>query len=121
MDIINLSQRTIIMNDAEAAYGLSCPGDFGILVTVGTGVICISKNSKGEIIRAAGKGHDQGDMGSGYWIGKQAICSLTLNETSIMGDCELEEIMKVFLIHIKEKEFQPAMEKLNNSNFCLYF
>ena len=47
MDSINLSQRTIIMNDAEAAYDLSCPGDFGILVTVGTGVICISKNSKG--------------------------------------------------------------------------
>jgi len=113
MDSINLSQRTIIMNDAEAAYDLSCPGDFGILVTVGTGVICMSKNTKGETIREAGKGHAQGDIGSGYWIGKQAILNLTLNETSVIGDPDLEEIMKVFLSHVDEKEFQPAIENLN--------
>jgi N-acetylglucosamine kinase-like BadF-type ATPase len=103
------------MNDAEAAYGLSCPGDFGILVTVGTGIICISKNIKGETLREAGKGHDQGDIGSGYWIGKQAISNLTLNETSVMGDCDLEEIMTVFLTHVDAKEFQPAMERLNDN------
>ena len=120
MDTINLSQRTIIMNDAEAAYDLNCPGDFGILVTVGTGVICISKNSKGETIREAGKGHDQGDMGSGYWIGKQAISNLTLNETSVMGDRDLEEIMKVFLTHVDEKEFQPAMENLNGNEDAVF-
>ena len=115
MDSIKLSQRTIIMNDAEAAYDLNCPGDFGILVTVGTGVICMSRNSKGETMREAGKGHDQGDMGSGYWIGKQAILNLTLNETSVIGDRDLEEIMTIFLAHVDEKEFQPAIEYLNEN------
>ena len=113
MDSIKLSQRTIIMNDAEAAYDLNCPGDFGILVTVGTGVICISRNGEGKTIRAAGKGHDTDDAGSGYWIGKQAILNLTLNETSVIGDCDLEEIMSIFLAHVHEEEFQPAMENLN--------
>ena len=120
MDSINLSQRTIIMNDAEAAYDLSCPGDFGILVTVGTGVICMSKNSKGETIREAGKGHDQGDMGSGYWIGKQAILNLTLNETSVIGDRDLEEIMTIFLSHVDEKEFQPAIENLYENEDAIF-
>ena len=120
MDSINLSQRTIIMNDAEAAYDLSCPGDFGILVTVGTGVICMSRNRQGETIREAGKGHEQGDMGSGYWIGKQAILNLTLNETSIIGDCDLEEIMQVFLDHVKEKEFQTAIADLNENNDAVF-
>ena len=115
MDSINLSQRTIIMNDAEAAYEINCPGDFGILVTVGTGVICISRNNRGETIREGGKGHDQGDIGSGYWIGKQAISNLSLNETSVMGDHDLEEIMTVFLAHVDEIEFQPAIENLNLS------
>ena len=113
MDSMNLSQRTIIMNDAEAAYNLGCPGDFGILVTVGTGVICIAKNSEGDTVREAGRGHEQGDMGSGYWIGKQAILNLSLNETSVIGDCDLEEIMTIFLAHVNEKDFQIAIEKLN--------
>ena len=45
LDALNLSKRVLITNDAEAAYEINCPGDFGILVTVGTGVICLSRNS----------------------------------------------------------------------------
>jgi len=115
LDNIKLSQRTIIMNDDEAAFILGCPGDFGILVTVGTGVNCMSRNTEGKTIRQAGKGHDQGDMGSGYWIGRQALLNLTLNETSVLGDKDLEEIMSVFLKHVDEEEFQVAMENLNES------
>ena len=115
LDNIKLSQRTIIMNDDEAAFILGCPGDFGILVTVGTGVNCMSRNTEGKTIRMAGKGHDQGDMGSGYWIGRQALLNLTLNETSVLGDKDLEDIMSVFLKHVDEEEYQTAMENLNEN------
>ena len=115
LDNIKLSQRTIIMNDDEAAFILGCPGDFGILVTVGTGVNCMSRNTEGKTIRMAGKGHDHGDMGSGYWIGKQALLNLTLNETSVLGDKDLEDIMSVFLKHVDEEEYQTAMENLNEN------
>jgi N-acetylglucosamine kinase-like BadF-type ATPase len=120
LDNMKLSQRTIIMNDAEAAFILGCPGDFGILVTVGTGIICISRNSEGKSIRQAGEGHDQGDIGSGYWIGRQALLNLTLNETSVLGDQDLEEIMSVFLKHVNDEEFQVAMEKLNESDDAVF-
>ena len=115
LDNIKLSQRTIIMNDDEAAFILGCPGDFGILVTVGTGINCMSRNTEGKTIRMAGKGHDQGDMGSGYWIGRQALLNLTLNETSVLGDKDLEDIMSVFLKHVDEEEYQAAMENLNEN------
>ena len=120
LDNMKLSQRTIIMNDAEAAFILGCPGDFGILVTVGTGIICISRNSEGKSIRQAGEGHDQGDIGSGYWIGRQALLNLTLNETSVLGDQDLEEIMAVFLKHVHDEEFQVALEKLNESDDAVF-
>jgi len=111
LDHLQLSQRTLIINDAEAAYELSCPGDFGILVTVGTGVICLSRRN-GKIIREAGKGHDKGDIGSGYWIGRQAILNLTLNETSVIGDPDLESIMAIFMTYVDGQEFQSCLEKL---------
>jgi len=117
LDKLKLSPRTIIMNDAEAAYEINCPGDFGILVTVGTGIICLSRNN-GNIIREAGKGHDQGDLGSGYWMGKQALLNLTLNETSIIGDSDLEEIMEVFLTQVNEDNFENALDKVyKNTNY----
>jgi len=112
LDGLKLSQRALIANDAEAAYEVNCPGDFGILVTVGTGVICLSRNENGETIRTAGKGHEQGDMGSGYWIGKQALLNLSLNETSVMGDADLEEILEAFLDYVEEDHFQTALENV---------
>ena len=115
LDNLNLSKRVLIINDAEAAYEVNCPGDFGILVTVGTGVICLSRNSKGQSIRVAGLGHEEGDIGSGYWMGKQAIVNLALNESSVMGDKYLEEIMNIFLQNVVEDDFQKALENIQGS------
>ena len=112
LDGLKLSQRALIANDAEAAYEVNCPGDFGILVTMGTGVICLARNENGKTVRTAGKGHEQGDMGSGYWIGKQALVNLSLNETSVIGDSELEEIMEAFLVYVEEDHFQTALENV---------
>ena len=80
-------------------------------MTVGTGVICLSRRN-GKIIREAGKGHDKGDIGSGYWIGRQAILNLTLNETSVIGDPDLESIMAIFMTYVDGQEFQSCLEKL---------
>jgi len=116
IDNMQLSPRTIIMNDAEAAYHIGCPEEMGILVTVGTGIICMSRDIKGKTIRQAGLGHDQGDIGSGFWIGNQAILNLTLNETSVLGDKDLEEIMDKLLSHVLEDDFGTAIKKINESD-----
>ena len=115
LDALNLSKRVLIANDAEAAYEINCPGDFGILVTVGTGIICLSRNEEGQTMRMAGKGHEEGDKGSGYWIGKQAITNLTLNESSIVGDKHLEEIRDIFLESVSENNFNMALENLQET------
>ena len=115
LDALNLSRRALIANDAEAAYEINCPGDFGILVTVGTGVICLSRNSEGETVRVAGQGHEEGDLGSGYWIGKQAILNLVLNESSVLVDEHLEEMMNTFLQSSDEDDFHAAVENIQGS------
>ena len=112
LDALNLSKRTLIANDAEAAYAINCPMDLGVLVTVGTGVICISRNKEGKTIRIAGNGHDKGDVGSGFWMGKQVIANLALNETSVIGDQHLEQLMDLFLKTVGISEFNNAIEKI---------
>ncbi len=119
LDKLGLAQRTLILNDAEAAYELSCPGDFGVLVTVGTGVICIVKKPDGKVYRSAGKGHFEGDIGSGYWIGRQAIMHLAANETSVVGDAELIELQDILLMVTEEEVFSNAIEKLSNDDNSL--
>ncbi len=119
MDRLGIAQRTLILNDAEAAYELSCPGDFGVLVTVGTGVICIVKDASGKIYRSAGKGHFEGDIGSGYWIGRQAIMHLAANETSVLGDLELTEFQDILLMVTEEENFTTAIEKLSEDENSL--
>ncbi len=112
LDALNLSKRTLIANDAEAAYAINCPMELGVLVTVGTGVICISRNKEGKTIRIAGEGHDKGDIGSGFWMGKQVIANLALNETSVVGDKYLEQLMDIFLKTVGVPEFNNAIEKI---------
>tara|TARA_Y100000590_G_scaffold470024_1_gene661447 strand:- start:802 stop:1791 length:990 start_codon:yes stop_codon:yes gene_type:complete len=112
LDALNLSKKSLVANDAEVAYELNCPGTFGILVTVGTGVICLARDNQKEMVRVAGNGHDNGDVGSGYWIGKQAILNLSLNESSVIGDADLEEIMNTFLYINRGNSFEEALHKI---------
>ena len=78
-------------------------------------VICLSRNSQGKTVRVAGLGHDEGDIGSGYWLGKQSLINLALNESSVMGDKYLEEIMDIFLQSVSEVDFQTALENIQEN------
>lgn len=115
LDALKLSRRSIIMNDAEASYEVSCPGGLGILVTVGTGVICIGRNEESKICRVAGDGHDHGDVGSGFWIGKKAIMEMALNESSVQGDDDLSQLMTHVLDKFESSDFNLAIEKTMES------
>jgi len=115
LDKLELAGRTIISNDAEAAYEVGCPTGVGILVTVSTGVICIARSADNKIYRTAGYGHDEGDIGSGFWMGKQALMHLALNEANVYGDKELEELLEIILNIFSETQFQDAVEKVMSS------
>ena len=115
LDGLNLSRRSIIMNDAEASFEVSCPTGIGILVTVGTGVICLGRNEKNKTSRVAGEGHANGDIGSGFWIGKKAIMEMALNESSVKGDEDLSNMMNHILEKFENDDFNLAIAKTMES------
>ena len=88
----NISHKTLVLSDAESAYKILCPSNEGILVNVGTGVICYGRDKEGKTYKTAGMGHDKGDVGSGYWLGKELFSRLVLNEALITIDKAIEEI-----------------------------
>ena len=118
LDRIKISDKTILMNDAEAAYNVICQDNVGILVTVGTGVICIAKKSDGNFVRTSGKGHDI-DIGSGYWIGKETLLQLALNQSIIAEDSNLSEIMDIVHKKFQQDDFNSILEDISNSDDSL--
>lgn len=65
--------QIIAKNDMENAY---LSGDFtdrGIALIIGTGMVSFGRNQKGETHKAAGWGFKEGEAGSAYDLGRQAI------------------------------------------------
>lgn len=65
--------QIIAKSDMENAY---LSGDFkdeGIALIVGTGMVSFGRNKKGESHKASGWGFKEGEAGSAYDLGKQAI------------------------------------------------
>tara|TARA_Y100001936_G_scaffold244136_1_gene284044 strand:+ start:4087 stop:5070 length:984 start_codon:yes stop_codon:yes gene_type:complete len=114
LDRLNIADRSILINDAEAAYKICCPDDVGILLTVGTGVICIAKNSNGEFVRMAGKGHDKTDIGSGYWIGKEVLLKLSFNEAITDYDQDLMQLREIVCNKFSKNNLKDVLEYIAN-------
>ena len=118
LDRNGISNRSLLINDAEAAYKIVCPDNVGILVTVGTGIICIAKNLDGTFVKSAGKGHEN-DLGSGYWIGKETFLKLALNEAIIDFDKDLLEIKNIILDKFNYDSFKETLEYITESEDSL--
>ena len=119
LDRLNIAEKSILINDAEAAYKVTCLDDVGILLTVGTGIIGIAKNSDGEFIRVAGKGHDKTDIGSGYWIGKELLLKLSFNEAIINHDQDLNELYKMVIKKFNASNLNEALEIIASDDNAL--
>ena len=115
LDRENLSKKTIICSDAEAAFKIVCPTNFGIMLSVGTGIICYSKDIKGQSYRTGGLGHGQ-DKGSGYWIGDQLLWQLSLNQSAEISDHETLELAQILSNITKEQIIDHGINILINSD-----
>ena len=117
LDKINLSDKVLLSNDAEAAYQVCCPSNEGLLVTVGTGVICIGRNHSGEFSRVAGKGHYSGDIGSGFWIGSQSIIKLSMqDEVCISNPVDAKELVNMIYDVLGISNLDDDIEQVLNSS-----
>ena len=110
LDNISLSDRTIITNDVESIYEYIWGNKEGILINVGTGVVCIAKKNNG-FIKVAGNGHDNGDIGSGYWIGKEALIQLGLNESLSTED--VNNLFESAFKHYNVDQYDRLISKIN--------
>ena len=84
----------VICNDVESASVGSLAGKPGIHVVVGTGSIAFGRNENGQTERCGGWGHDFGDEGSGYWLGKQAVNIFSKQSDGRLEKSHLYELMK---------------------------
>ena len=110
LDKLNISNISLVLSDVESAFELLCPTGVGVLVCIGTGIMCFGKNEDNLSLRIAGKGYDKGDCGSGYWIGKRAIKHILINQSIASIDNELVEIQEA----IKYKLNIQNIDLLNN-------
>lgn len=116
LDRINITKKTILLSDIEAAYKILCPNNRGLLVNVGTGVICFAKNKEGKIIKEAGNGHDKGDLGSGYWLGREIFYKLILNEALVFEDEDLNQIFNIVISRFKVETFRDLYGKIERGD-----
>ena len=106
---LNILDKTKIYSDAEIAFNLMCPGDIGLLVCIGTGIICFGKESEGKKHIVAGEGHKD-DIGSGYWLGHQAVKRTLLNQHLINDDKDLHDLYKIILKNTNSSDFSNLSE-----------
>ena len=113
LDNLQLSDKTIITNDVESIYEFIWNNQKGILLNVGTGVICMAKKGD-QFIKVAGKGHDNGDIGSGYWIGKEALLEIGINQSAL--DKTMQEVLDSALIHYQTNNYESLIKSINEDN-----
>ena len=115
LDRIKITKQTLLLSDVEAAYKILCPNNNGILINIGTGIICFARNQKGKNIKEAGNGYDKGDLGSGYWLGKEMFSRLILNEAIVLEDPEMNQIFEVVKSNFKVETFRELYKYIEDS------
>ena len=116
LDRRNITKRTLLLSDMEAAYKILCPKNTGILINIGTGIICFARNGEGKNIKEAGNGHDKGDLGSGYWLGKEIFSKLILNEGTAIEDKDLNQIFEVIKTKFKVSTFRELYKYIEDNS-----
>ena len=114
LDNENLTKRTILCSDAEAAFKILCPLNYGIMLSVGTGIICYGKDINGKSYRTAGLGHGK-DKGSAYWIGEQLLWQLSLNESAEISDYESIELAQILSKKVSDISIDHGINSIINS------
>ncbi|ADE53695.1 N-acetylglucosamine kinase [Coraliomargarita akajimensis] len=66
-------EYTSVLSDAEVALQAAHGDQAGLLLIAGTGAICVGRDTDGSWLRAGGWGRIADDLGSGYWIGCEAL------------------------------------------------
>ena len=106
-DLVPLASIYLV-SDAEMAHRAIWGKAHGMTLLVGPGSIAIGEDTNGLLKRSGGYGFQIGDVGSGYWLGKNLLTQLIISERSEVKD--LVDLRKVVIDHYKTKLFEEALE-----------
>lgn len=107
-------EEIYIYNDGVLAYFAQAL-EPGLVIISGTGSIVIGINREGEILRTGGWGYNISDIGSGYWIGNEAI-KYTLLYCD--GCREFSELYKVIKDYFDVDGFESLPEVITQGLNC---
>ncbi len=105
--ISSLAGRKLpITIETDARIGLegAFEGEPGVVIIAGTGSVVIGKTLSGEILIIGGWGRAFGDEGSGYYLGLEALKSLTMHFDGRGGsDLLVKSLASEFGLNAREK------------------
>ena len=115
LDDKQISSITHLSSDVNPIFEINCSDDSAILVSVGTGFICLGRNQDSKIIKAGGKGLEL-DAGSGYWIGKELILNLSFSRDMEQDENEFSELLDMTLKHYQTTELNNLLDGIMDSD-----
>jgi len=115
LDEKNISAKTHLSSDVNPIFEMNCADSSAILVSVGTGCICLGRNLDEKIEKVGGLGLDS-DSGSGYWMGKELILNLTFSKNEDCDEKDYNELLQMSLDFYNATELNEAVDKIMSSS-----
>jgi N-acetylglucosamine kinase-like BadF-type ATPase len=72
-----------VVHDSVNALEGATAGQAGLIVIAGTGSVARGRDTEGREVRVGGWGHQFGDEGSAYWIGREAVRAVAAEHDGI--------------------------------------
>ena len=109
-----IAHITHLSSDVNPIFEMNCSDSSAILVSVGTGCICIGRDYDNKIVKSAGMGLET-DPGSGFWMGKELIVNLSFSRNLDQDEREFNELLNMCLHHFNTSELNMAIDKIMES------
>jgi len=93
-----LSERVVVVNDAELVVAGGTPDGWGVALIAGTGSVCVGRSREGKVLRVGGWGPLMGDEGSSYQL---ALSALHLVTQTADGRAEAQGLLQAVLKYWK--------------------
>ena len=110
-----ISNRTHLTSDVNPIFEMNCADNSAILVSVGTGAICLGRNIQNNIEKVGGLGLDH-DAGSGFWMGKELMIKLSFNKNEDHNERDFNELLERTLDFLGFDELNLAIDTIMQSN-----
>ena len=110
-----ISRITHLSSDVNPVFEMNCSDNSALLVSVGTGCICLGRDDENKIIKSAGMGLDK-DPGSGFWMGRELIVNLSFSRNLDQDETEFQELLDMSLNHFDAKELNLAVDEIMESD-----